>query len=382
MKKILYIVSTLKKCGPTNQLSYIIKYLNNNNFEATILTLSDEPEDSMINYFRSNLNIKVDSLKLSRIEGIFKSLSKIKKYINENNIDILHTQGIRADSLVKNIDIPRVATLRNYPYYDYPMTYGKIKGIIMAFLHLHNLKKIDFPVVVSESVSNMLLKKNNYKIGFVRNGIDTERFKKLDKYKLRKKLDLPLDKRIFISVGHLTMRKNPSLIIEAFKKSKESNQLLIFLGDGESKDKCIKQIKNNENILLLGNVKNVNEYLSASDYLISASFAEGFPNTVLESFAVNIPAILSGIPPHIELNKLNNKSSIIFNVNNIDSLINILDKIGNYNYLEMQKNCKKIVKKYLDAKLMSHNYQNIYNKLIGVEDEIVCINVNISQRKL
>ena len=51
----------------------------------------------------------------------------------------------------------------------------------MAFIHLYYLTKIDFPVVVSESVSNMLLEKNNFKIGFVRNGIDTERFKALDK---------------------------------------------------------------------------------------------------------------------------------------------------------------------------------------------------------
>jgi len=44
MKKILYLVSSLKKSGPTNQLSYIIKYLDRTKFSPTILTLSSEPK--------------------------------------------------------------------------------------------------------------------------------------------------------------------------------------------------------------------------------------------------------------------------------------------------------------------------------------------------
>jgi glycosyltransferase involved in cell wall biosynthesis len=318
----------------------------------------------MIDYFKENLDVKIDSLNLSRIEGILKGKHKIQNYLKENSIDIVHTQGIRADGLIKNIDIPKVTTLRNYPYYDYPMTYGKIKGTIMAFLHLHNLTKIDFPVVVSESVSNMLLEKNKYKIDFIRNGIDIERFKVLDKDILRDKLSLPAHKKIFISVGHLSDRKNPLLIIDAFKKSNQSDQLLIFLGDGHLKQKCIDYSKD-ENILILGKVNNVNEYLSASDYLVSASLAEGFPNTVLESFAVNIPAILSSIPPHEELNKLNPNCSYIFKVNDINSLVNILNNIEESNYKLMQKSCEDITTKYLDAKIMSNNYQKIYMLLLG-----------------
>ena len=103
MKKILYIVSTLRNCGPTNQLSYIIKYLDSNQFIPSILTLSSESDDSAITYFESVLSVKVESLNLSRIQGIFNGLSKVKQYILDQNIDIVHTQGIRADGLVRNI---------------------------------------------------------------------------------------------------------------------------------------------------------------------------------------------------------------------------------------------------------------------------------------
>ena len=77
MKKILYIVSSLKKSGPTNQLSYIIKYLDKSKFSPTVLTLSAEPDDSMMEYFQNELDVKIDSLKLSRVQGILKGVSKI-----------------------------------------------------------------------------------------------------------------------------------------------------------------------------------------------------------------------------------------------------------------------------------------------------------------
>ena len=56
--------------------------------------------------------------------------------------------------------------------------------------------------------------------------------------------------------------KNPLLIIDAFKKSIHSNQMLIFLGDGHLQEKCIGYAMD-KNILILGKVDNVNEYLSS-----------------------------------------------------------------------------------------------------------------------
>lgn len=40
LKKVLYIVSTLRETGPTNQLFGIISNLNKNDYNPVILTLS------------------------------------------------------------------------------------------------------------------------------------------------------------------------------------------------------------------------------------------------------------------------------------------------------------------------------------------------------
>ncbi len=83
MKKILYLVSTLQKVGPVNQLSYIIKYLDKTKFEPIILTLSPEPQKSMKEYFLNELDIRVETIGLSKIKGLFFSLNKIENFILE-----------------------------------------------------------------------------------------------------------------------------------------------------------------------------------------------------------------------------------------------------------------------------------------------------------
>lgn len=365
MKKILYIVSTLQRSGPTNQLSYIIKYLDKNKFESIVLTLSPEPkEDSMKSYFVNNLDIRVETLGLSRVQGLFFAKQYVKKFIKDNTIDLVHSQGIRADVLISCLNVPRVATLRNYPYYDYAMTYGNIKGFIMAKMHLSYLKKIDEPRVVSKSISTMLKELNDYDIDFVRNGTDTQRFMNLNKKELRRKLGINQDINLFISVGHLTRRKDPLTLINAFKIANLKNSKLIFLGDGNLKQDCLNSI--NENIEIVGSVSNVHEYLGASDYFVSASLAEGLPNTVLEAMACGLPCILSNIPPHSEIQEINTDSSLLFETKNVKDLSDKLKEIITKDYEIMNNASKEIVFNNLSAEIMSKNYQKIYKRLLGL----------------
>lgn len=365
MIKVAYIVSTLKRCGPVNQLSYIVKYLDKSKFKPIVITLSPETSDSLIDKF-NQLGVEHLSLNLSRTKGVFKVKEELLKVLNDKKIDLVHTQGIRADVLsakyLKNYK--RVCTLRNYPYYDYTMTYGKIKGYIMAYYHLRYLKQIDNANACSKSVSNMLKEKRNYDIKYVQNGVDTERYSVVDdkiKKELRLKLKLPLDKTIFISVGNLSDRKDPITIIKAFQNL--NNNFLIFLGDGELRESCLQAVGDNENIRLVGSVSNVNEYLQASDYLISASKAEGLPNTVIEAMACGLPCILSDIPPHNEILDLNNTTGRIFNLGSSKDLIDKIVEIEKQDYKEISNCCVKLIENNLSAKIMSEKYQELYLKM-------------------
>lgn len=363
MKKILYLVSTLKRSGPTNQLSYIIKYLDRSKYSPFVLTLSPEPVDSLKSFFTDSLGVEVHTLGLSRIKGLFFAKSTIKEFIQTNSIDLIHSQGIRADSLVSKMNVPRVSTLRNYPFYDYPMTYGRLLGGVMARMHLNYLKGIDCPVVVSKSVSHMLSSINNYKIAYVQNGVDLERFPQQCKLKIRSKLDISSDAKVFISVGHLSGRKDPFTIIKAFKLANIKNSILIFLGDGELFDSCNSMV-NDSQIILAGKVNNVIDYLMASDYFISASLAEGLPNTVLEAMAAKLPCILSDISPHLEIAELGRNPPLIFETKDIEGLRDKIKNIVNLDYESMSLSSRHVIEQYLNASNMSKCYQGKYLELL------------------
>ncbi len=99
MYKILYVVSTLKRSGPTNQLYNIVNNLDLKLFSYLIVTLSSEPKDSMKSAFL-NVNSEIYSLNFSRLGGLLRASLNLKNIIAEYNPDIIHSQGIRSDKLI------------------------------------------------------------------------------------------------------------------------------------------------------------------------------------------------------------------------------------------------------------------------------------------
>ncbi|MEH7236367.1 glycosyltransferase family 4 protein [Bacillus sp. JJ1562] len=368
MKNIVYLVSTLKRTGPTNQLFNIVSNLDRNMYNFKVITLSPEPEDSLIEKFLGN-NIEVKSLQLSRAEGILTGPKKLKKILNEFKPDIIHTQGIRSDFMSASFlkEYKRVATLRNYPLLDYVMTYGKIVGKFMAYVHLNVLRKIEAPVACSYSISKMV-DKHNVKTSVVQNGVDTNNFfpiSDIQKKKLREELNLPHDKKIIISVGHLSSRKDPEKVIRGFVNSNASeNGELILIGDGHLRNECNHFAQKYDNVKILGRTDKVSDYLRASDYFISASKAEGFPNSVLEALASGLPICLSDIEPHKEFFKFDDQIGVLFKTENENSLIiKLNDLIANDNYEEIKNSTISVIEKHLSAKKMSENYMAIYEKI-------------------
>lgn len=365
MIKILYIVSSLKKCGPINILYNIVKYLDKKKYRVYIATLSGKNDKNTIDDFK-NIDCNIIILNIDNLSIMINGKNRIRDIISSKNIKLVHGHGIRADYLISKLNfldnIKTYSTVHNYPYYDYRMTYGNLKGTIMSSMHLKFLKKIDNPIACSKSISNMFLESKKYSIEYIQNGVDIERYSsKYNKIKLREELKLPINKQIFISVGHLSTRKDPLTIINAFKKIDDG--FLIFLGKGDLDQVCINTIDNNKNIKLIGFVNNVTEYLQAADYFISASKAEGLPNTVMEAMACGLPCILSDIEPHKEILEFNNLAGLTFKVGSEEDLRSKINIIQANSYDKVSYNARKLIEENLNAEIMSQKYQKIYENI-------------------
>jgi len=361
MIKVLYVVSTLKRCGPTNQLSYIINGLDRNKYTPMILTLSPEAtNDSMMGFFIDKVNVDIETLNLSRLKGIFYAKHALKTFIDVNGIDLVHSQGIRADSLFSklSLSIPWVMTSRNYPYDDYPMKFGKVKGTIMALSHFRAMSKCSNVIACSKTIASEL-SLHNINATPIQNGVDLGGKKNKDSINFKL-----LEQPIFITVGSLIPRKNMDFIVNSFNEFSLKNKgSLLVLGDGPDMEH-LKEISNSSNTYFEGNVDNVTSYLNFSDYFISASLSEGLPNTVLEALASGLPSLLSDIPSHEEIATECLQSCHVFNlIDGSEGLSKKLENISEIFSSEAADEAKKIATSIFSAKIMSLNYQKLYESL-------------------
>ena len=108
--------------------------------------------------------------------------------------------------------------------------------------------------------------------------------------------------KTLISIGKLKNNpKNQEMLIKAFYIlcKTENNLQLIFLGEGEDKNKFIeltKKLEIAEKVLFLGFKTNPYKYIVNSDLLILSSNTEGFGNVLVEALALGVNVVSTDCP--------------------------------------------------------------------------------------
>lgn len=151
------------------------------------------------------------------------------------------------------------------------------------------------------------------------NAIDTQEFKfEMDRDKKQAELSLKSDDIVITCVSKLRRGKGHEYLLEAFESLSlrgirqpaetaaiQSSRLkLLLVGDGEQKEKLLKQAKNytsKSNILFLGNRSDIKEILKISDIFVLATEGEGMSNAIMEAMTAGLPIITTDIPENREL---------------------------------------------------------------------------------
>ena len=152
----------------------------------------------------------------------------------------------------------------------------------------------------------------------------------------------------------MTKQKNFEYLINEFKSfsNKNSNFNLYILGDGEEKPKLENLINKkglNNKVFLLGNIKNVFNYILNADLFVLSSLWEDPGFVLIEAGLGNLFVISSDCPngPKEILN--NGKNGFLFQSNkkgelekNLYNFLNLSDE----KKFEMKKNLKRNISKY------------------------------------
>lgn len=142
------------------------------------------------------------------------------------------------------------------------------------------------------------------------NGIDTSHFSpdtvnEEQKTELKKTAGISAEDFVFVFVGRLVGDKGINELVAAFSEicatdSNHHTPKLILVGNYETEldpllPETLKTIENHPNIFSAGYQKDVRPWFGISDCLVFPSYREGFPNVVMQSGAMGLPAVVSNI---------------------------------------------------------------------------------------
>lgn len=166
------------------------------------------------------------------------------------------------------------------------------------------------------------------------------------------------DKITIISVGRLSIQKNPKLFNDiALEFIDNPNIQFIWCGDGELKSEL-----NSPNIKCTGWIerKELENYLANADIYLSTSLWEGLPLSVLEAMSIGLPVILSDCVGNRDL--VENKDFLYQDKQKAIKIISHYIKNRNLLTKESIKS-KEMFNRNFKLKNMSNSYCDLYKTL-------------------
>lgn len=239
--------------------------------------------------------------KLANLSEVIKRYFFIRKYIAQENPDVIHTH-LTVNSYIdfaspkKNTRI--VHTVHNEPKRLWKNTFARkidfcsakrlVKKYHMQFVVLHEEMKNEVNELFKVEDSIVL-----------NNGIDFSRFENAEKKELvRKKIEIPENAYVIGHVGRFSSQKNHKFLIEIFSEISKNNKdaYLLLIGNGSMKEEIeekIKKLKLDDRCLILSNRGDIPDLLNTMDKFVFPSFYEGLPVTLIEVQKMGLNCIVS-----------------------------------------------------------------------------------------
>ena len=234
--------------------------------------------------------------------GIFNQVKKVREFVVEKQIDIIHAHlpwaGILSRLVGRKIAVPIVYTEHN--------TWDRY-NLISYWGNRLTFKQQDAAIAVSHEVAlSMQLNSiidplkipSRLQLYAIPNGVNVSEFKKERGLGNRVREGLGIPDNAFVIGKVAVFRSQKRLLLwveqalEILKVAPETHFLLV--GDGEWRRKIIEQIEasgKKEHFHWVGVQKEVVPYLSAMDLYMSSSEFEGLPIAMLEAMACEVPVV-------------------------------------------------------------------------------------------
>ena len=229
-----------------------------------------------------------------------------------NSSKIVHAHGhpyltsLVAAKLAKKYSKPFVLTQHN-TFIEYNNIFDDVEQLNDLTVGKQTLRDADKIITVSNATRDYVLSlgAKPEKVKVIHNGVDLVKFKPStsEQEKIRKKLGIPHDAFVVLTVRRLVYKNGVDTLIESANIAVKKNNRIIFLvvGKGPDSDKVkwrIQQLGIEKNFRLAGFVsdEDLPAYYNAADlFVLPSKSGEGLPLVALEAMACALPVIATDV---------------------------------------------------------------------------------------
>lgn len=372
---LLYVITKLELGGAQKQLLSLIRHLDQNRYKIFLFTGWDGfliPETQSL----KGLTLKKSRYLVRPINPLkdLLALVEIRRFIKENNIDIVHTHSSKAGilgRLAARLAKTRVIlhTVHGWSFNDYQPWF--LRWFFIA-LERFVARFTDRIIVVSNfdkhrGLNNRIGVDGRYEL--IRYGIDFDEFG-LRKKNIRNEFKINSNDLVVGMIACFKPQKSPQDFVRlASLVSKTTLPLkFILVGDGVLRkkiEKLVCKFNLQKQVILTGWRKDIPEILSTLDIFVLTSLWEGLPICVLEAMASSKP-VISTNTGGIEEVIAEGKSGFLASPGDLNKMAEklvILLKDSNLR-LRMGSDAKGSLDSDFNSAHMIMHSQNLYDRLM------------------
>lgn len=362
--KIMYLLFSFTVGGTEKLIVDTCNEMADQGNDIYLYIVNDYYSEDLLSCVNQKVNIVLQNRKK---ESLIKTMFRIHQFIVKEKIDVVHCNSFNSPELLlltkilcKKIKI--VYTVHGLGQYD---SLNKCRIIYRNII-------CDKIIAISESVKKDIIHKGAHedKIKVVYNAIDTSKFVRCVSDQMHK---INKEKIALGNVARIVPeQKGQDILIRAVAilKRKYPEIKVFFAGgidrehekDFENLKKLTEELELKNNVVFMGNVSDIPEFLEKIDIFILPSRFEGFGISLIEAMAMGIPCIASNLNGPAEIIG-NNEYGFLFENENVKQLADqVVHVIENYEEIKetVEKNTKRIKNKF-DIKSMCKELLEIYN---------------------
>lgn len=368
------------RSGSKMRLMHLVLSLNIGGLEIVVINLLRQMDREIYTPFLcclkepGSLVHEVDKLGIKTVVlgknggGIdFSVLARLAMILKREGIDIIHSH--------------------NPGPHFYAALAGKLAGVSVIIHTKHGrnpfrnwrepfLRKIlscmtDKIVAVSDDANEIAISKEKFskrRVVTIINGIDIDKYcSNIDVAGKKREIGVSDGDFIIGIVARLASEKDHSMLLDAFRivlDHANQNVKLVIVGDGalrEELERKAHSISIADNVIFLGERRDVPELLATFDLFVLSSVTEGVSMTLLEAMAAELPIVATDVGGNAEV-VLDNRTGLIVPPRNPEAMAHAMLRIMGDDDMAKQMGImgKERVYQKFSSEAMSRKYENIY----------------------